>query len=506
MQFDSFWFLPFLGLVFFVTYSLNRRYRWISLLVFSFLFYAFLRNPLLLFCLFGVTSVSYLCAIGIAGSSSEKRKKLIYSSGVILNLFALVAFRYLPFLSINLNRLLQFIRFDHSIHVPAGLLSIGVSFFVFQAISYLTDVYLGIEEPERNFGRFSLYMSFFPKLLQGPIERAGNLLPQLRKPIDFDYESARAGTLQFAWGLFKKVVIADRLAISVNAVYDNVTSFTEYAGVSFTLATFYYSIQIYCDFSGYTDMALGVGKLFGLKLTNNFNRPYFSRNIAEFWRRWHISFSSWIFDYIFKPLQMKWRNLRITGNLLALMITFLVSGLWHGTGWCFIIWGLLNGLYLCIHTFYSPLKNNLHSSARFKKSKTLRIWHIFLTFNVVTFAWIFFRSDSIKDALYITTHLFSGWVSYASLIASHTSSIGTGTDMASPILLDQTVAGFAMAWMCIFILFIVDHITTHDFSKIHTIFYRHSVIRWLIYICLVFSIFVTKAFTKNVGNFIYFQF
>jgi D-alanyl-lipoteichoic acid acyltransferase DltB (MBOAT superfamily) len=227
--------------------------------------------------------------------------------------------------------------------MPRVLSSIGMSFYTFQALSYSNDIYREIQIPEAHLGRFALYVCFFPKLLQGPIERAGGLLIQLRKPFEFDYENTREGLLRIAWGLFKKVVIADRVAVIVNTVYGNAGGFT---GLPLIVATYSYAIQIYTDFSGYTDIALGTARLFNIRLTENFNKPYFAQGVADFWRRWHISLSSWLLDYIFRPLQWRWRDLRLAGPFMALLVTFLVSGAWHGASWNFILWGLLHGLFI----------------------------------------------------------------------------------------------------------------------------------------------------------------
>ena len=214
----------------------------------------------------------------------------------------------------------------------------------------------------------------------------------------------RFGLLLFTWGLFKKVVLADRLGIYVDTVYDDVHS---YQGLPLILATYAYAFQIYFDFSGYTDMALGTARLFNINLTQNFNSPYLATSIADFWRRWHISFSRWILDYIFKPLQMQWRNARNWGTAAALLVTFTVSGLWHGANWGFIIWGLLHGIYLACSVFYKPYQKKIHKTLKLQKTKTLKVWQIFVTFHLVTFAWIFFRASSLADAGYLITNIFN---------------------------------------------------------------------------------------------------
>src|ERR1700733_4257563 len=276
--------------------------------------------------------------------------------------------------------------------------TLGVSYYTLQAISYLVDLYLGTAEPERHFGRFALYLGFFPKLLQGPIERSSNLLPQLQVLRGFDYENVRSGLLLFAWGLFKKVAVANRLSTYVNGVYYDPHG---YSGITLAAATYMYAIQIYADFSGYTDMALGVARMFNIRLTQNFNSPYLATSIADFWRRWHISFSRWILDYISKPLQMQWRDARTLGVAAALMVTFLFSGLWHGVSLNFVVWGALHGVFIASSVFIKPWQNRTYELARLKNHSVRRFIQVFVTFNLVSFAWIFFRANSLADAWYV---------------------------------------------------------------------------------------------------------
>jgi alginate O-acetyltransferase complex protein AlgI len=293
------------------------------------------------------------------------------------------------------------------------LLSIGVSYFSIQAISYLADVYLEIQEPESHIGYHALALVFFPKLLQGPIERAADLLPQLKKPYQFDYNAIRSGILLFVWGLFKKVVIADRLAHYADQVFNHVDSYT---GLPLIIGTYAYAFQLYFDFSGYTHMARGTARLFGIELTENFNSPYLATSIADFWRRWHISFSRWILDYIFKPLQMSWRGWGKAGSALALLITFLISGLWHGLNYGYVVWGLLHGSYLATSIFYRPYQKRLHRWLGLSKSRWLRPWQVFVTFNMTSFAWIFFRCGAC-DGSHVVSRLFNFGDNYAYMVS-----------------------------------------------------------------------------------------
>ena len=400
MAFNSFLYYLFLPVVYLTFYFTPDRYRWLVLLCASYGFYATLNAPYLLVALFMVTCLSYSCGLRIAEYQDETFRKRWLWIGVAGCLATLAIFKYLP-----LQGREPFGVLGLSGALSKAVISIGVSYYTFQAISYQVDVYLEIEEPEKHFGLYALYLAFFPKLLQGPIERAGDLLPQLKQPYQFDHDKMRSGMLLFSWGLFKKVVIADRLSLMVNAVYNDVHSFT---GISLILATYLYAMQIYFDFSGYTDMALGTARMFNINLTQNFNSPYAARSIADFWRKWHISFSNWILDYIFKPLQMRWREAKTWGTASALIVTFLVSGLWHGASWGFIVWGLLHGLYLAMAIFCKPFQKKIQKKLHLEKTLLLKVWQTAVTFNLVCFAWIFFRANTFADALYVVTHLFSG--------------------------------------------------------------------------------------------------
>ncbi len=404
MPFNSLKYFLFLPVIYLVFYFVGERARWFVLLASSLLFYAALNVPYLLAVLILVAMTTYGFGIWLDQAESAKAKRVLLWCGVATNVLILVGMKYLPFLSDNLKALSTLLSLDTQIQPVKAFVSIGVSYYVFQAISYLFDIYLEIEKPERHFGYFALYLAFFPKLLQGPIERAGDLIPQLKTKYEFNYVNMRFGMLLFTWGLFKKVVIADRLGLYVDVVYNDVHAFT---GLPLLLATYAYSFQIYMDFSGYTDMALGSARLFNINLSQNFNSPYLATSVADFWRRWHITFSRWILDYIFKPLQMQWRNRKNWGTAMALVVAFLVSGIWHGASWGFVIWGGLHGLYMACSVFYKPYQKKLHKALVIEKTKFLKYWQIFVTFNLVSFAWIFFRAANLKDAIYVISNLLN---------------------------------------------------------------------------------------------------
>jgi D-alanyl-lipoteichoic acid acyltransferase DltB (MBOAT superfamily) len=318
--------------------------------------------------------------------------------GIVANVGVLVWLKYLPFLIENINAVASAYFKVNPFPTISSMISIGVSFYVFQGIAYLVDIYLETGDPEIHFGRFALSMSFFPKLLQGPIERGGLLHPQLQILVRPKWGNVHVGMNLFLFGMFKKVVVADRLATFVDPVYSNVHAFH---GIPLVVATYLFALQIYFDFSGYTDMALGIARCFNIQLTQNFNNPYSATSTAEFWRRWHISFSSWILDYIFKPLQMQFRTWPKWGTPLALLITFLISGLWHGANWCFIIWGGLHGLYLSCGVLWKKRQRTIYRRMGIEKHRLLSLWQWAVTFNLVSFAWIFFRANHFNDAIYI---------------------------------------------------------------------------------------------------------
>jgi len=488
MTFTSLSFYAFLPIVYSVFYFTADRWRWLVLLVASYGFYASFKATYLLAVLFMVTFISYACGLRIRSQQDESSRKLWLQIGIIACVVILALVKYLPFLGAQTNTV-----FCLGTTLPIIIINIGVSYFTFQAISYLADIYLEIEEPEQHFGYYALYMAFFPKLLQGPIERVGGLLPQLKQPYQFDYDAMRSGMLLFTWGLFKKIVVADRFALYADQVFNNVHSYT---GVSLIIGAYAYSFQIFFDFSAYTDMARGVGRMFGINLTENFNSPYLATSIADFWRRWHISFSRWILDYVFKPLQLGWRNWGQEGTALALIITFFVSGIWHGATWGFVIWGAVHGVYLAASTYYKPYQKKLYKSLGIEKCNALKWWQVFVTFNLVCFAWIFFRAASLSDAWYVISHLIV--------------SVGdkqTSADYISRnIFLRQSSREFVVIILLLVltstISFVVKRTGKRDFCGL--LESRSLPYRWSLYYLLVFSIVVFAVYGNS--GFIYYRF
>jgi alginate O-acetyltransferase complex protein AlgI len=414
MVFNSASYFLFLPVLYLLFLAVPQRLRWMLLLGASLVFYGYWLRPLLLAALAAVILATYL--IGGCLSQAElpaQRRRLLWT-GVWANLSILVALKYLPFIAENLNGLLGLAASGLALPVPPILVSIGVSFYSFQAISYLADIYFRMARPEPHLGYLALYLCFFPKLLLGPIERAADLLPQLKRDFRFDPDALRSGLLLFAWGLFKKVAVADRMAQFVDPVYGQVHSF---GGLSLLVAAYAYAIQLYCDFSGYTDMALGSARLFGIELTQNFNAPFLARSVVDFWRRWHISLSRWILDYIFEPLQMRFRDWDRRGTAAALLVTFVLAGAWHGASWTYVVFGAIHGVYLAAAALYKPYRKRVHRLLNLGDTPLLAAGQILATFHLVCIPWVFFRAASLADAWYVLGHLFSATRGLQSLLA-----------------------------------------------------------------------------------------
>jgi len=390
MLFNSFTYVVFFIVVAIVHYLVPHKFRWMLLLVASYIFYMAWRPELILLILFS-TLVNFYLAQSIFFSGVDANRRLLLVISLIINFGLLFTFKYLVFM----NNTLCYLFTDYPVREFDIILPIGISFYTFQAAAYTIDVYKGIVKPQSNFFKFSLFITFFPQLVAGPIERSKKLMPQLFEQKKLSLENICAGCKWITIGFFKKIVIADRLSILVNKVYNSPENFS---GPAFVVATVFFAFQIYCDFSGYSDIAIGCAKVFGINLSENFRQPYISRNVKEFWRRWHITLSSWFRDYLYIPLGGS-RGSKLKRHL-NLFITFLVSGLWHGANWTFVIWGGLNGLLQIIEDITG-----------LRKIKLLRFFRldVALTFSVICFTWIFFRANNLSESVYIVTNLCTGW-------------------------------------------------------------------------------------------------
>lgn len=405
MLFNSLDFAIFLPIVFilywFVTKE-NLRLQNILLLVSSYFFYA-CWDWRFLFLLIFSTALDYFTGIKIFDSSNKRKKLFWLWLSICVNLGFLGVFKYYNFFVASFADGLKLLGLNVNLGSIQVILPVGISFYTFHGLSYVLDLYNNKIKPERNFVDYSVFVSFFPLLVAGPIERATHLLPQIIKKRVFNYASAVDGLRQILWGLFKKIVIADNCAEYANIIFNNSEAYT---GSTLVLGALFFTFQIYCDFSGYSDIALGTARLFGIDLLRNFAFPYFSRDIAEFWRRWHISLSSWFRDYLYIPLGGSkggtWMKIRNT------FIIFLVSGFWHGANWTFIFWGLLNAIYIMPSIVFNTNRNNLDIVARGKYLPTLKeFMAIVITFSLTVFAWIFFRANNVSHAFNYISEIFS---------------------------------------------------------------------------------------------------
>lgn len=476
MLFNSVSFGIFLIVVFLIYYIVPHKYRWCFLLAVS---YAFYMNLHLWYgiMLFLTTLLTYGLALSFEKADTPGRKKRNLLLGILPLVLILVFYKTANPVISWLNALISDGKLSLQPLTMTILLPAGISFYFFQSMGYLIDVYRGKTKAEKHFGYYALFVSFFPQLLSGPIVRADALIPQYKKERPFDYENVTYGLKLMVWGYFKKLVIADVFAITVNQLYNNVYS---YVGLAFIVVTVMFAIEIYCDFSGYSDIAIGCARLFGIDLMTNFKSPYFSFSIKEFWSRWHISLSIWFRDYVYIPLGgnrvPKWRH------LLNLLITFLVSGFWHGSTLTYILWGGIHGLLQILETLFHPDK----------KKRKKHFWQLPLTFVLLCFTWIFFRANTIEDAVWVISRLFwdaSNPVNYLKTCAA--------------CLNLSAIQGIGMC-LSVLILGIYDYVSLkHDviqeFSK------RRCFIRWPVYVLLliVIALFAPKGVATE---FIYFKF
>ena len=386
-------FLPIVFLLYWFVFSKTKNSQNLFLVVVSYYFYSYW-DWRLLFLLFFSTLLCYYTGIKIEKSSSNSTCKFWFWISIIGNLGFLSLFKYYNFFAVSFSEALNTIGIQSSPLLLNVILPVGISFYTFHGLSYVIDIYYKRIKSEKNFIDYALFVSYFPLLVAGPIERATHLLPQVKLKRSFDFEKAKEGVYQIIWGLAKKVIIADTCSTYANAIFDHYTSMNS---MSLILGAVYFAFQIYGDFSGYSDMALGMSKLFGLDLLRNFNYPYFSRDIAEFWRRWHISLSSWFRDYLYIPLGgsrgSKWKQVR------NVFIIFVVSGFWHGANWTFLAWGFINALYFLPSLLLGTNRNNMETAELHWDFNSIKVFFsILATFSLSCLAWIFFRANSIHIA------------------------------------------------------------------------------------------------------------
>jgi len=402
MTFNSVPFLIFYPIVLLLYFILPKKIRWIMLLLSSYFFYAFY-SPELLFLIIGTTLVSWLCARLV--EKTEKKPLRIFAVAItfVISLGTLFFYKYFDFLSQSFFWGLSLFGFGGDPVLLNLVLPVGISFYTFQTLSYVVDVYRGDVKTEPNFFFYALFVSFFPQLVAGPIERPGNLIPQLKQDNRWDKDNAIKGAKHMLLGFFKKICVADLIGGAVNSIYNDPSGASS---LGIVIATLLFAVQIYCDFSGYTDIAIGCARIMGIRLMQNFDHPYRAQTIKDFWSRWHISLSGWFRDYLYIPMggnrKGKFRH------LLNIFIVFLASGIWHGANWTFIIWGIMHALYQIVGTLTIGTRNKLLSLAGLsQKSFIVKLARRSVTFALVSVAWIVFRANSIGDLFILVKKLFT---------------------------------------------------------------------------------------------------
>jgi alginate O-acetyltransferase complex protein AlgI len=495
MLFNSIDFLLFFPLVTVGYFLLPQRWRWLWLLLASCYFYMVL-IPIYILILAWTILIDYSAGILIDTTNGRARRVWLAAS-IAANVGVLFFFKYVNFFNASVSAVAEAVHWNYELRTLAIILPVGLSFHTFQAMSYTIEVYRQNQRAERHLGLYALYVMFYPQLVAGPIERPQNLLPQLRSAHHFDADRVMDGCLRMLWGFFKKVAVADRLAVMVNPVYNHPTAYT---GFPIVMATLFFTFQIYCDFSGYSDIAIGSARVMGIRLMANFDRPYFSKSIAEFWRRWHISLSTWFRDYVYIPLGgSRVGSPRRYANLFAV---FVISGLWHGANWTFLIWGAIHGAYIAIGSvtqrFRSAALESLHVAPNSMMVNSVRVA---MTFTLVVIAWVFFRARTVGEGIYATRELLTwplhflesclntGWM--ATLRALPLSIYAAG--------MPRRDVAIGVAGICL--LLFAEWLKGRGFAT--WLLAQPFWMRWPIYSAVLWWILLTQ---KSSSQFIYFQF
>ena len=397
MLFNSPSFIIFLPIVFILYYVLPYRFRRLLLLIASCIFYM-AAIPKYIFILFGLITVDYFLGIAIGNEKKDSRRFWLLVISICTNLGTLIFFKYFNFFNENIALIAKFLDLNYSPVILNILVPLGLSFHIFQSLSYVIEVYKKKYAPEKNYLNYALYVMFFPQLVAGPIERPQHLLPQISLNYDFNALKARHGLERMLWGFFKKVVIADQIGQIINPYYAHMPS----DGPLILIVIILFTYQIYCDFSGYSDIALGTALLFGFELRENFNRPFAAKTMAEYWHRWHMSLSGWLRDYLYYPLVISWGKINKYKIHISTLITLTLIGLWHGANWTFVIFGILHGLFLIIESLLQ--KPKIWIQKIFLKTKTMFVYNVLHTitlFTLITIPLVFFRSKNIHDAWFM---------------------------------------------------------------------------------------------------------
>ncbi len=483
MTFNSWEFLIFYPITLLLYFLLPKKWSRISLLFMSAIFYLAWNYKLIVLIMF-TTAVSYFCARIIDKTDKKSVKKLCIVVTLIACLGVLFFFKYYNFIAETLGWAIQAAgggTYDFTLNL---VLPVGISFYTFQTLSYAIDVYRGTEKVEKDFALYCLFVTFFPQLVAGPIERPGNLIPQLREKNKLTADNARAGLWKMGVGFFKKIVVADLIAEYVNAVFNSPENAT---GFGVAIGSMLFAVQIYCDFSGYTDIAIGCSRIMGIRLMKNFDRPYTSQTIKEFWNRWHLSLSTWLRDYLYFPLGGS--RCSKPRHMFNIFVVFLVSGLWHGANWTFVLWGILHGVYRIAGELTYPVREKLWAKLGVNtKSAPMVIVRRINTFVLVCFAWIFFRANSLSDLRVLLTKLFTPWGSLSDTL----SAMGLG------------VAAIIVTVLSIIVLDEFDILTGYESDELAVCNRGKTSVVWCVWAVAVAWIMLLSV--GGASSFIYFQF
>lgn len=485
MLFNSFSFLIFFPIVFIIYYLIRKECRYAYLSIVSILSYIAISPKYALLLIVTTVSVYYFALlIGHNTNTSGRLKaKFLFILCIVLNIGILVVCKYSSFIIGNTNHVLGYLGINNNLSLPLSVfIPLGISFYTLQALGYLIDVYHGRELAEKNFLKILLFASFFPTIVSGPIERSGNLLKQIKQGVEFDYDKIRIGYLTILWGYYEKFVLAD---IIHPIVINSFESYDQFGALNMILATLLYSVELYADFSGYSHIAIGASGMLGYDICPNFKQPYFATSIKEFWRRWHISLSSYLRDYLYIPLGgSRCSKIKLYRNLF---VTFLVSGIWHGVGWCFIVWGIIHGLYQIIGSLTSKIRTQIRKILKLDdKCFSYRLFQMFITFLFVSFGWFFFRADSLRSACTMLEH---------GITNIHNYSIIDGNAIKNILL-------FMLP------LILVDILKEKGIDPQRQILKQNYIFRWGIYIigAVAILIIMIRNFGVDASNFIYAQF
>ena len=498
MLFNSIHFILFFPIVVLLYFTIPPRWRWVLLLLASYYFYTRWKVNYAILVILS-TIVDYVVALLMVKYPKKGMgRKSLLATSLVINLGLLFTFKYYNFVSVNLQEFCNLFDIFYNVPHLDVLLPLGISFYTFQTLNYTIDVYRGDIKPEKHLGRFAVYVAFFPQLVAGPIERAAHLIPQFWQEHKFNYQRLVAGLKIMLWGFFLKVVVADRLAIYVDYVYSTPNQFH---GATLLLATYFFAFQIYADFAGYSAIAIGSAKILGYDLIENFRYPYLAASVSEFWKRWHISLSTWFRDYVYKP--MGGNRVHKSRWIYNIMVVFLVSGMWHGANWTFLIWGAIHGIYLITYMLTKELQVkilNIFGIENFPKLK--RIMTVFFTFHLVLVAWVFFRANSIGDAGIILSNMVTGlpYDIYRLL------TINLQQELYGDLLLSANITKFEFVLSLVLILFVMIHDILRDVLCLHQKLGQKTgyYFRMVYYDGLISALVLLGVFGQK--QFIYFQF